>query len=225
MKKIFILLFGITFSFSALAQNNPEGNSNVTNRLPKNHNLEGGGEADNSGFGIKGGVNFNQLRGSDKSNLHDFSNKTTWHAGIYGQFQVRNSKFFSIQSEVLFNRHAFTSDSLDVKTDNLEVPLLFVFNVFDNVSVHVGPYAGVLLTVKENGVEKGGDVKSMMNSFNYGLAGGVEAKISFARIGARYNLGLNDIYKDPRVVDRLNHKVVSDLKNGAFQVYVGVGFQ
>lgn len=223
MKKVFFLLLGITFSLSTLAQvTNPEGNSNVTNRLPKNHNLEGGGDADNSGFGIKGGVNFNQIRGGDKSGLQDFNSKTTWHAGLYGQFQVRNSNFFSIQTEALFNRKGFEVADTTRTMDFIEIPLLFVFNVLDNVSFHVGPQAGVLLTLQENDKEVGSATKSRMNSFVYGLAAGAEAKISFARIGARYNLGLNDMYKNPEM---LGNKTVSDLKNGTFQVYVGVGFE
>ena len=218
MKKILLLLAGLSFSFCTIAQN-----TNVTTRLPQNHNLEGGGSStDNSGFGIKGGVNFNQLRGSDKGSI---DNMTTWHAGIYGQFPVAGSSFFSIQPEILFNRRGFKADNngenVEIKSDYLEVPLLFVFNVFDHVGFHIGPQAGVLLTVKENERELGESTKSRMNSFVYGATAGVEGRLSIARIGARYNLGLYDIYKEPSTVAG---RAVEDLKNGQFQVYVGVGF-
>jgi hypothetical protein len=217
MKKLFILLCALSLSYFTEAQN-----ANITSRLPQNHNEEGGGDTgDNSGFGIKGGVNFNMLRGSDKGVLKDLEYPTTFHAGFFGQFPVAGSGFFSIQPEFLFNRKGFKSDSLEVKTDYLEVPLLFVFNVFDNVSFHIGPTASVLLTVKENGIEKGEGTKKQMNSFNYDLAAGVEGRIEFARIGARYNMGLNDIYKEKRTI---GSHTVQDLKNGVFQVYVGVGF-
>jgi hypothetical protein len=222
MKKLLFLFLGISCSLATMAQNNPEGNSNVTNRMPKDHNLEGGGDQDNSGFGIKGGVNFNQLRGSDKSGLQDLNNKTSWHAGIYGQFQVAGSRFFSIQTEALFDRKSFEVADTVRKMDFLEIPLLFVFNVFDNVSFHVGPQAGVLLTVQENEQEVGEFTKKKMNSFVYGIDAGAEAKISFARVGARYYLGLNDIYKNP---ENLGNQTVTDLKNGTFQVYVGFGFE
>lgn len=217
MKKLFILLCALSISYFAEAQN-----ANITSRLPQNHNEEGGKDSGaNSGFGIKGGVNFNMLRGSDKDNLKDLEYPTTFHAGLFGQFPVAGSGFFSIQPEFLFNRKGFKSDSLEVKTDYLEVPFLFVFNVFDNVSFHIGPTASVLLTVKENGIERGEGTKKQMNSFNYDLAGGVEGRIEFARIGARYSMGLNDIYKGPRQV---GNQTLEDLKNGVFQVYVGVGF-
>ncbi|MBK0403340.1 PorT family protein [Adhaeribacter sp. BT258] len=218
MKKIFLLFAGLSLSFCTLAQN-----TNVTTRLPQNHNLEGGGgNVDNSGFGIKGGVNFNQLRGDDKGNINNLKNLTTWHAGIYGQFPVAGSRVFSIQPEILFNRRAFEAqDTVEMKMDYLEVPFLFVFNVLDNLSFHVGPQAGVLLTVQENERELGESTKDRMNSFVYGAVGGVEARVSFARVGARYHLGLNEIYKEPSTIAG---KTVEDLKNGQFQIYVGVGF-
>jgi|SRR5688572_3787557 len=217
MKKIFFLFIGLSLSVSAMAQN-----TNVTTKLPQNHNMEGGDSYDdNSSFGIKGGVNFNQLRGDDKDNLTNFNNETTWHAGLFGQFPIRGSRAFSVQVEALFNRSAFTADSLEVKRDNIEIPFLFVYNPLENVSIHVGPYAGVLMTAKENEKEVPERIKKMMNSFNYGVAGGVEARVSVVRLGARYNLDLNEVYKEPRTI---NNKVVQDVKGGMFQVYLGVGF-
>lgn len=219
MKKLFFFLGLIGVSYFSEAQN-----TNVTTRSPMNHNEESGGGGDNSGFGIKGGVNFNQLRGGDKSKLQDFKNTTAFHVGFFGQFPIAGSDFFSVQPEVLYTRQGFKSDSLDVKMDFMQVPFLFVFNIFDNLNVHVGPYGSVLLTLKENDEEVGEAEKKLMNSFAYGVAGGIEGRWEFARFGARYNLGLNDVYKDPKTIDRLNKTVVSDLKAGNFQVYVGFGF-
>lgn len=216
MKKIFFFCVGLALSVTTMAQN-----TNVTTKLPQNHNLEGNTNTDNSSFGIKGGVNFNQLRGADKDNLTDLKNQTTWHAGIFGQFPIRGSQKFSVQVEALFNRRAFESDSLEVKMDNIEVPFLFVFNPLDNISVHAGPYAGVLMTAKENEKEVPERIKKMMNSFNYGLAAGAEARLSVLRLGARYSLDLNEIYKEKR---NINNRAVQDIKNGMFQVYLGVGF-
>lgn len=217
MKRILYVLAGLALSFNAAAQN-----TNVTTKLPQNHNLEGGDTyTDNSSFGIKGGVNFNHLRGADADNLDKLSNPTSWHAGLFGQFPLAGSQKVSLQIEALYNRRGFDSDSVDVEIDNIDLPVLFVYNFLDNVSIHVGPYVGVLLTAKENGKEVPEKIKTMMNSFNYGVAAGAEARLSFLRFGARYNLGLNEIYKEDR---HINNKVVQDIKSGLFQVYVGVGF-
>lgn len=218
MKKVFLLFLGTLFSVATMAQN-----TRVTTRLPQNHNEEGGSVANNRGFGIKGGVNFNHFRGSDTDKLSSFSNETSWHAGFYGQFAVKESNFFSIQTELLYNRRGFKSEELDVRIDNLEVPLLFVFNVLDNVSLHAGPYGGVLITLKEDDAERGEDDRKDLNSFMYGLAAGAEARVSFVRVGARYNLGLNDVYKDADRISLISGKALSDLKSGMFQVYLGVG--
>jgi len=217
MKRILYVLAGLALSFNALAQN-----TSVTTKSPQNHNMEGG-EAfdDNSGFGIKGGVNFNTLRGGHEGKLGGLKNPTTWHVGFYGQFPLGGSSKFSLQIEALLNRRAFDSDSIEVKLDNIEVPLLYVFNIFDNVSLHIGPYAGVLVTAKENDKEVPERIKQIINTVNYGIAGGVEGHISFVRIGARYSMDLNEIYKEERMI---NNKAVQDIKNGKFQVYLGVGF-
>ena len=77
------------------------------------------------------------------------------------------------------------------------------------------------MTAKENEKEVPERIKKMMNSFNYGVAAGGEARLSILRFGARYSLDLNEIYKEER---NINNRVVQDIKNGMFQVYLGVGF-
>ena len=200
-------------------------NTGVTTKAPQNHNMEGGDMTDdNSGFGIKGGVNFNMLRGDSKDMLANFKNQTTWHAGIYGQFPIAASNVFSVQVEALYNNREFESDELDLKLNTVEIPFLFVYNFLDNVSLHVGPYAGVLLSANENGREAPEAEKKKLNSFNYGVAGGLEARVFIARIGARYGLGLNDVFKEDKFLDAAKTKVINDVKNGVFQVYLGIGF-
>jgi hypothetical protein len=77
------------------------------------------------------------------------------------------------------------------------------------------------MTVKEGDTEV--NKANSYNSLDYGLVGGIEARLSIFRLGARYNLGMNEIYQDSyRQVAR---NVNKDIKNGAFQVYVGVGFR
>ncbi len=220
MKKILLLFLGLSLSVSAMAQN-----TNVTTKAQQNHNLEGGDITDdNSGFGIKGGANFNMLRGDGKDVMANFKNQTTWHAGAYLQFPIRASRSFSVQLEALYNSREFNSDELDLKLNSVEVPFLFVYDFFDNVALQVGPYAGLLISANENGREAPEAEKKKLNSFMYGVAGGLEAKVSIARIGARYGLGLNDVFKEDKVIDAAQNKVINDVKNGVFQVYLGVGF-
>ncbi|TYZ09349.1 hypothetical protein FY528_11430 [Hymenobacter lutimineralis] len=58
------------------------------------------------------------------------------------------------------------------------------------------------------------------NSLDYGLAAGIEARVGPARVGGRYTAGFNEIIKDPKAGISQS---ITDIKNGAFQVYVGIG--
>ncbi|MBX0333907.1 PorT family protein [Pontibacter sp. HSC-14F20] len=180
----------------------------------QNHNLFSG-TGSNSGFGIKGGVNFATLRGSDKEVLGNFSGLTTFHAGVYTQFSLGN--VFSIQPEALYSRKGIERNDSTFRFDYLEVPILAVFNITENVSVHFGPQVGVLMSAKEEDTEVGIEP---LNTFAYGIAAGAEARLSIFRLGARYNLGLEDLRKETNQGQKINQ----DIKHGVFQVYLGLGF-
>jgi hypothetical protein len=209
MKKIFFTLAILClFSFAVKAQ------SRVTSKAPANHSLEGGGADHNSGFGIKAGFNYADVRG--RHSLNNAKSRKTYHVGAYSQFSITNR--FSVQPEVIYSRKGFEGDPVH-KFDYIDVPLLFVYNFFDNVGIHVGPQASLLMTVKEGDSEinKAADFQSL----DYGLVGGIEAKFLIFRTGARYNLGMREIYKDNFM---RNGQAANDVRNGVFQVYVGVGF-
>lgn len=180
----------------------------------QNHNLFSGGRP-NSGFGIKGGVSFATLRGSDKEVLGNFKGLTTWHAGIYTQFSLGNT--FSIQPEALYSRKGMERDDMAYRFDYLEVPILAVFNITENISLHAGPQIGILMSAKEGDTEVSIEP---LNTFAYGVAAGAEARLSFFRLGTRYNLGLEDLRKE----DNAGQKINQNIKHGVFQIYLGVGF-
>ena len=211
MKKISLLLLAILLSVAGYSQ------KRVTTTAPINHNLEGSNAPENSGFGIKGGLNFSDIRDADGS--VNFEPKTSYHVGAFAQFSITD--WFSLQPEVLYSRKGYDSTDVTRKLDYFDVPILFVFNPLDNVSLHVGPQASLLMTVKEDDTEI--NKANSYNSLDYGLVGGIEARLSVFRLGARYSLGMNEIYQDSyrEVANNIN----KDIKNGNFQVYVGVGFR
>jgi hypothetical protein len=211
MKKISLLLLAILLSIASYAQ------KRVTTTSPINHNLEGSNAPNNSGFGIKGGLNYSDVRDAD--GVADIKSKTSYHVGAFAQFSITD--WFSLQPEILYSRKGYDSTDVTRKLDYFDVPLLFVFNPLDNVSFHVGPQASLLMTVKEE--DKEINKADSYNSLDYGLVGGVEARLSIFRVGARYNLGMHEIYQD--TYRQISRNVNKDIKNGAFQVYVGVGFR
>jgi len=223
MKKLLLLLAACGFSLAASAQERVNGVRSSTDYAPATS------DSRNNGFGIKGGFNLSDIRGGNKDTYKDpmsIANLKTYHAGIYAQFGVNDK--VSIQPEVLFTRKGYDdrplllgspnpSPTRETRLDYIQVPVLFVYNFLDNVSVHVGPQASLLVRVKDSGEEKS-IASSGLHSLDYGVVGGLEARIGPARVGARYDFGLADIYKSSA------NRVYEDVKNGVFQVYVGVGF-
>ena len=187
----------------------------------------GGGTTDsrNTGFGVKGGYNLSNFYGSGK----DFSpgnrnNLNTFHAGAYGQFGFNN--FSSVQIELLYSRKGIQTDDgnagkSDLRLDYLSLPILYVGNVTENISFHIGPEISLLTKVK-NG-DKDFDLKANgFNSLDFGGVAGLEARIGPARVGARYDLGLGRVIKDNTLFPGFRGNDES-IHNQTFQVYVGIG--
>ncbi|QHJ08041.1 porin family protein [Hymenobacter busanensis] len=223
MKKI-ALLFSLCglLSIGAHAQHGVEG-------IRKSTDYQTTPESRNNGFGIKGGWSSSDFRGDDKGNYTNDANRQNFHAGFYYQFGL--SPKASIQSEALYSRQGFKAASTyrantatyETQLDYLQVPVMFVYNFVDNVSIHVGPQVSLLVNVKEN--KKAVNIADKnYNSLDYGGVFGVEGRVGPARVGGRYVLGLADIYNDAKSDSPANFDKLDNIKNGVIQVYVGIGF-
>ena len=234
-KTLFTLWLAIAAASAAHAQ--------IGTRSSKDYdNGEGGYRAGNTGFGIKGGYNVSDLRGSGSGIFPNSKSLDAFNAGVYGQLGF--NEFASLQVELLYIRKGFRTEETTVTTggttttyaardnrlDYLELPILFVGNVTETLSFHVGPQVSLLTKVKsadeDLGLENNG-----YNSLDYGAVGGVEARLGPARLGVRYDLSLGKIYKDGAVV-RYNNSALfangisdSNIYNQSFQVYLGLGFR
>ena len=216
------------------------------------HSKSGGGSgprfrsnnSENSGFGVKGGVNFCSAKGDGAGKIYQsVKSETLYHFGAYAQIGLTNR--LSIQPEILYQRKGFnvtgdpivTKDSLGVETPSkndytakfsyLSLPVILVFNVLKNVSLHLGPQVSYLLNVRE------GSKVVVANTHNYkpvevSAIAGLEGKFEFLRLGVRYDYGLTDIRKQgPFTIKQGKNTVLgqgqSDIKNGFFQIYLGLG--
>ena len=103
MKKILLLLIAISSSLSGIAQ------KRVTSTDPVNHNLEGSTAPDNTGFGLRGGINLADVNGNPgtyfSSPFTSPERIVSFHTGAYAQFSITHN--FSVQPEVLFSRKGF----------------------------------------------------------------------------------------------------------------------
>ncbi|TGE27402.1 porin family protein [Hymenobacter metallicola] len=238
MKKVTLLLALSLAGFSSFAQNN-DTNGPVGVRSSTDYGTGSTGSR-NTGFGIKGGFNLADVYGDDKKNFTNGSNYKSFHAGFYGQYGFNNR--ISIQPELLYSRQGFEGNSTKTTTtgsstttttvnerrlDYLQLPVLVVFNIFDNISIHAGPQVSLLTKVVEDGKERkiadeGNAYGYSYSSFDYGVAAGAEARIGPARVGARYTAGFAEMIKDQNLASTGN-KALSDIKNSIFQVYLGIG--
>ncbi|SNC76113.1 Outer membrane protein beta-barrel domain-containing protein [Hymenobacter gelipurpurascens] len=231
MKKAALLLSLCALSTAAVAQTEGPragGIASSTDYSP------GTSDSRNNGFGVKGGFTASNFRGDDKKNFGNEGIYNTFHAGVYSQFGFNDK--FSIQPEILYSRQGFKGSnpantaqtgSYTTRLDYLQVPVLLVYNFLDNVSVHVGPQVSLLTKVKEGDRErKIADDNNVYgysyNSLDYGLAAGLEARVGPARVGGRYTAGFADIIQD-QDLSKTGTKTVSAIKNGMFQVYLGLG--
>ncbi|MCB2376491.1 PorT family protein [Hymenobacter sp. BT635] len=239
MKKLTVLLALSLGSLSAFAQNN-DTNGPTGLRSSTDYGT-GTSDSRNTGFGIKGGFNLADVYGDDKKNFGNGGNYKSFHAGVYGQYGFNNR--LSIQPEILYSRQGFEGNSTKTTTtgtsstqvtvserrlDYLQVPVLLVFNILDNVSIHAGPQVSLLTKVMEDGKErKIADENNAhgysYSSFDYGVSAGAEARVGPARVGARYTAGFADVIKDQNLTATGN-KALSDIRNSVFQVYLGIGF-
>ncbi|MFD1184575.1 porin family protein [Pontibacter rugosus] len=208
MKKQLILALFILCSLTSYAQ--IEGPNPIT----RNHNLFS--RSPNSGLGIKGGVNFANVHGSDADRYGSTDNLTSFHAGIFAQFGV--SEVFSVQPELLYTRRGFERQDSVFRFDYLELPILAVFNISDNFSAHLGPQVGIMMSTKQEDQEVN---LEPYNTFDYGFAAGLEGKfLERFRLGARYVHGFADLRKE----DDAGNSIDQNVKTGVIQVYLGIGF-
>jgi hypothetical protein len=225
-KTLLFLLLAVASSTAAFAQARPGGSLS-------SKDYTGGGVTDsrNTGFGVKGGYNLNSLRGDDVTGI-DRESRKDFHAGVYGQFGF--NEFASIQSELLYSRQGFEANTgtgttatarQNYRMDYLSVPVMFVGNVTETISFHLGPQVSLLTNITRGDEDL--DISANgFNSLDFGGVGGLEARVGPARVGARYNLGLGKIFEDGNSQAGTINPSFSNSKiyNNLFQVYVGIGF-
>jgi hypothetical protein len=234
MKKLFLLLTAL----AATAGNHAQAQGGALSSKSYD-NGSSGTESRNTGFGIKGGYNISSLNGSGANLFPNKNSLNAFNAGVYGQFGFNN--FASLQVELLYIRKGYHTDAgttaagqpypaHDTRLDYYELPVLFVGNITETLSFHIGPQVSLLSKVR-SGDQDLSLSDNGYNSLDYGAIGGVEARLGPARLGVRYDLGLGKIYKDGTVVKYNNSALLangitdSNIRNQSFQVYLGVGFR
>lgn len=156
-------------------------------------------------IGVKGGVNFANLSGSEIQT----DAITSYHAGLVSEIKILDR--FSIQPELLYSSQGAEYKELGAEFKNelgyISIPVLAKFYLSDSFSLEVGPQASFLVSEKNDfNVENA-------ETFDFALAGGLGYKLTKSLfVQARYNLGLTDVSRE------------ADVRNSVFQLSAGFMF-
>jgi hypothetical protein len=141
-------------------------------------------------FGLKGGVNFANLKVSGDGVNMSFDSRVGINAGAFATFITKQN--FQFQPELLISMEGAKSQGDEIKLTYLNLPLMVGYNI-SGFTLETGPQFGALLSAKSNDV----DVKDQMETLavSWGVGAAYKLPGGFG-IGARYNFGLSNISKE-----------------------------
>lgn len=174
--------------------------------------------AQNSSFGIKGGLNLTNLKGEDAT----YDSRSGFHAGIF--MRERFSKV-AIQPEILLSTQStdVSSTALGDYQDKfayLNIPIMIKFYLIDGLNIHAGPQFGFLLdgdrTYSGPLGSSSDDIKDYYKGSDISLSFGAGWDLPFGlSADLRYNLGVQDINEASSG---------EEVKSRVFQVSLGWNF-
>lgn len=179
-------------------------------------------------IGFKGGLNFSNLY---TDNVDDNNVLTGFNAGLYAKLPI--TKSIAIQPEIYYTTkgaeltydNAFASGTAQFNVNYIEIPVLLVMNLTDNFNIHVGPYAGYMVSGKttndSNLFSSEGQLDTNdFNKIDAGLAGGIGIDLDVMNFGLRYNYGLTKVGKE-RSYGGTSY-TYPDAKNSVLSAYIGL---
>jgi hypothetical protein len=151
--------------------------------------------ADAQRFGIKGGLNFNNLKAIEGSAADTYENRTGSHIGIMYQAKIPVIGL-AIQPELLYMRTGAKNSGDGIYTDNLVLPVNLQLGL-DLIMVRpyilVAPYLTYALG---KGDEFADATWDDVNRFNYGIGAGVGLDIWKLQITGKYNWDMGPLTKN-----------------------------
>ncbi len=140
-----------------------------------------------TGFGIKGGLNYNangDYFESIGSNAKHPDRNVGYHIGLFGK--VGDQIYFKPELVYTSTKSDYDNDSF--KMQKLDAPLLVGLKVLGPVSVFAGPSFQYILDSDFNGIA----INDVKNDFTVGLNFGIGLNINKLGIDLRYERGFSD---------------------------------
>jgi hypothetical protein len=183
-----------------------------------------------AGIGFKAGLNFANVTSASSINA---GSRSGYVAGVF--IGTPPVGLLGFRTELLFSRQGYdfgaNMTTGSVKLDYLLLPSLMVINLGGVAQIQAGGQVAYLLKGSVDGASTGDPAADKMldlfNRFDYGLAGGVEiTPFKGFLIGARINLSLGNLYKDPSTFTEGTPSFFPSVnaKNNVVQLYAGYQF-
>ena len=140
-----------------------------------------------SGFGIKGGLNYNangDYFASIGSNAENPDRNIGYHIGIFGK--LGDKLFFRPELMYTATKSDYNSNDFDMK--KLDMPLLVGIKVLGPVNVFGGPSLQYILDSEFENI----DVSNIDNDFTVGLNFGIGLNFNKIGLDLRYERGFSD---------------------------------
>ncbi len=179
--------------------------------------------------GIRGALNLSNWYSGDE--LNDENIKVGFAAGLF--YRAYLNDFISLQPGLEFSQKGSTFKYNNFLSEGefrgiinyVELPVLINIHPVENFHIGAGPYLATLISAKLKSVDDDGDVDGVeefdrdnFTSFDYGVSFDAGLDFEAITVGARYNLGLNDVVWDTSVGDATLGK------NSVLQIYLSIGF-
>jgi hypothetical protein len=159
-------------------------------------------------FGVKGGLNFADIRGENTNNAKTV---TSFNFGAMAEISITDK--FSFQPELMFSGQGYSVGDNVIALNHLNVPLMAKYYATEKFSLEVGPQIGFLLSAENENI----NIKDNFKNIDYGVNMGIGYKLDNGlNFGARYNLGLANVNN----IDNATNKI----KSGVLQLSVGYFF-
>lgn len=171
-----------------------------------------------SGFGIKGGFNYNgngNYFESISSNAEHPDWNVGYHIGIFGK--LGNRVYFKPELVYTSTKSSYDSDYFNMK--KFDAPLLVGFKIIGPVSVFAGPSLQYIVDTDFDGIT----IDDVEDDFSVGLNFGIALNLKKIGIDLRYERGFS---KNEAIFinDNISPELVSRIDTRPNQLILGLSF-
>jgi hypothetical protein len=182
-------------------------------------------------FGLKGGINFSQLKTENQSFSNNFQQSLDTKTGYVGGVFFRFGNKIFVQPEFIFSAKGGSlnilkggstanTETVDIEYTSIDIPLLIGFRI-GPLRLNAGPLASFKVSGKGLGddlKQYSSDIGSSFKNAAYGYQAGGGIDFGSLSVDLRYEGSISDV---SNLVD-LTSKVNSTQKGKLFQLTVGL---